>query len=151
MVLGLDEPHLLAGIRSCTDGGLNFAVVFKTVQPVKAQHETGGGHLPADTHQLPHAHKSFTTSACWRHRYLECELHELRYETRVSLFSHEVKESQHKLMAGLVRQEVGACLRRTRTRRSDNTVETRTHTHHDLVGNAHVEDGQDVRHHPGFE
>lgn len=66
-MLGLNELHLLVRFRSCTDGGLNFTVVFKTVQPVKAQHETRRGHLPADTHQLPHAHKGFTMSACCRH------------------------------------------------------------------------------------
>lgn len=114
-VLGLNELHLLARIRSCTDGGLNFAIVFKTVQPVKAQHETRCGHLPADTHQPPHAHKKVHNVCVLPSRYLECELHELRYKTRVSLLSHKIKERQHKLVARLVRQEVGARLGATRT------------------------------------
>lgn len=38
-------------------------------------------------------------------RYLVCKLHELRYETSQTLFSHKVEEGQQELMARLVRQE----------------------------------------------
>lgn len=68
----------------------------------------------------------------------------------MSLFSHKIKESQHKLVARLVR-EVGARLRCTQTRRSDVSIETWANTHRYLVGNAHIEDGEDVGYHAGFE
>lgn len=103
-LLGLNQLHLLARISVCADGGLNVTIVWKTVHPVKAEHQTGGSHLGADRHtvtctDLPQ------NSCVLASGYLECELHELRQETGVTLFSHKIEESQHKLVARLGRQK----------------------------------------------
>ena len=46
--------------------------------------------------------------SAWDSTYLECELHEFRYKTRETLFSHKAKESQQELMARLAREEEGS-------------------------------------------
>ena len=85
-MLGLNEVHLLAKIRVCTDDGLNFTFVWKTVHPVKAQHESGCSHLPtcARAHRHTHTH---THTSCTQQQnscvspsvlHLERELHKLR-------------------------------------------------------------------------
>lgn len=150
-MLGLNELHLLARIRVCTDGGLNVTIAWKTVHPVKAQHETCCRHLPTDKQTDRQMPLTATQLLCVGVRvpWMWAAWAQVR-DWRAPFLSQNWREPAQ-TRGQAADTEVAARLRCTWMRRSDVSIETQTRTHRYLVGGAHIEDGEDVRHHAGFE